>query len=131
MAKKMSSDTNAINWFEIPALDMKRAVTFYETIFDIQMREMNLPGYETSIFPPDETLGKSSGAIVKSEFHKPVEGGVLIYLNANPDLQLVLDRVEKAGGKVVHAKTQVTKEIGFFGLINDTEGNLIALHSSD
>jgi uncharacterized protein len=131
MAKKMANDTNALNWFEIPTLDMQRAVKFYETIFDITMREMNLPGYETSIFPADETLGKSSGALVKSEFHKPAEGGVLVYLNANPDLQLVLDKVEKAGGKIVHAKTLVTEEIGYFGLINDTEGNLLALHSTD
>ena len=127
----MGSDTNAINWFEIPTLDMERAVKFYETIFDIKMRQMNLPGYQTSIFPPDETSGKSTGALVKSDFHKPSEGGVLIYLNANPDLQLVLDRVEAAGGKIVHVKTLVTKEIGYFGLIIDSEGNLLALHSTD
>jgi predicted enzyme related to lactoylglutathione lyase len=131
MAKKMANDTNALNWFEIPTLDIQRATKFYETIFDIKMRQMNLSRYETTIFPTDETLGISSGALVKSDFHKPSQGGVLIYLNANPDLQLVLDRVEKAGGKVVHAKTLITKEIGYFGLINDTEGNLIALHSTD
>lgn len=131
MAKKMANDTNALNWFEIPVLDMDRAVQFYESIFEISMQKMNLSGYETTIFPADETSGKVGGALVKSEFHKPAEGGVMLYLNANPDLQLVLDRVEKAGGKVVHAKTLITKEIGYFGLINDTEGNLLALHSSE
>lgn len=126
----MANDTNALNWFEIPVTDIARAATFYETVFDISMERSDPPGFEIAIFPHTH-LGKVGGALVKSDFHKPSTSGAVIYLNANPDLQLVLDRVEKAGGKVVHAKTLVTKEIGYFGLINDTEGNLIALHSTD
>lgn len=37
MLKKMSADTNAINWFEIPVTDIDRAKTFYETILNIKM----------------------------------------------------------------------------------------------
>ena len=40
MNEKMSSETNAINWFEIPAKEISRAKTFYETIFEIKMQEM-------------------------------------------------------------------------------------------
>ena len=33
----MDKNSNALNWFEIPALDIARATKFYETIFDIKM----------------------------------------------------------------------------------------------
>ena len=35
----MDQTTNSLNWFEIPAVDIGRAKTFYESIFDIQMQE--------------------------------------------------------------------------------------------
>jgi predicted enzyme related to lactoylglutathione lyase len=40
-----------------------------------------------------------------------------------------MDRVEKAGGKVIFPKRQISPERGFMGVFNDTEGNRIALHS--
>jgi len=33
----MDNSTNSLNWFEIPATDLKRANKFYETIFGIEM----------------------------------------------------------------------------------------------
>lgn len=71
------------------------------------------------------------GAIVYSGgFHKPsTTDGPLIYLNANPDVQIILDRVEKAGGKILVPKTPISDEFGFMAVIVDSEGNRIALHS--
>ena len=37
MNERMSSQTNAINWFEIPVTNIERAKTFYEAIFEIKM----------------------------------------------------------------------------------------------
>jgi len=50
-------------------------------------------------------------------------------LNANPDVQVVLDRIEKAGGKIIVAKTQISPEYGYMAVFIDTEGNRVALHS--
>ena len=126
----MDKDTNALNWFEIPVTDMARATKFYETIFDFVMFPMDMPGFSMTGFPPQD-MNKVGGALVKSEYHKPSSTGVFVYLNANPDLQLVLDRVESAGGKIMHAKTQITEDIGYMAFIIDSEGNSIALHSSN
>jgi predicted enzyme related to lactoylglutathione lyase len=52
-----------------------------------------------------------------------------VYLNANPDLQAVLDRVEDAGGTILMPKTAIGLDAGYFALISDTEGNTIGLHS--
>jgi hypothetical protein len=54
---------------------------------------------------------------------------VLIYLNGNPDLQNVLNKVEAAGGKIMVPKTQISPEYGFMAVFVDTEGNRIGLHS--
>lgn len=127
--EKMSAKTNALNWFEIPVTDMPRAKKFYETIFEIQMHQMDLMNMTMVVFPSEPPT--SGGALVKSEYHKPSREGSVIYLNANPDLQLVLDRIEGAGGKINIPKTQISPEIGYMAFFSDTEGNAVALHSNN
>jgi len=129
MSEKMSSSTNAINWFEIPATDISRAKTFYETIFEITMHEMEMPDMKYAMFPFDPKNRKVAGALAQSSFHTPSATGSIIYLNANPDLQLVLDRVEKAGGKITMPKTSIGGN-GFMAFFTDSEGNGMALHSN-
>jgi predicted enzyme related to lactoylglutathione lyase len=127
MANKLSEDTNALNWFEIPVNDLDRAASFYETIFDIKLMRGIMGPFEMAAFPSRPP--HSSGSLVKSEMHKPSAEGQVVYLNGNPDLQLVLDKVEQAGGKVVLPKTVISAEAGFMALIIDTEGNKVGIHS--
>ena len=122
---------NAISWFEIPTTDIDRATKFYEAIFQIQMIPLDLPNIKMRMFPLQDMMTQVGGALVNTGgFHIPSDtAGPLIYLNANPDVQTVLDRVEAAGGKILMPKTQISPEYGFMGLLIDTEGNRIALHS--
>lgn len=129
MNERMSAETNAINWFEIPVTDISRAKAFYERIFEIKMEEMELPGMQYAMFPFDPAKGNIAGGLAKSPMHTPATTGSLVYLNANPDLQQVLDRIENAGGKVTMQKTSIGQN-GFMAFFNDTEGNKIALHSN-
>lgn len=122
---------NAISWFEIPATDLNRAQKFYETIFETNLIPLNAPNIKMRMFPIQDMMTGVGGAVVDSGgFHKPsLTDGPLIYLNANPDVQNVLDRVENAGGKILVPKTQISPEYGYMAVIADTEGNRIALHS--
>ena len=61
--------------------------------------------------------------------YRPNADGIKIYLNGDPDLNNILGRVEAAGGKIVQKKTQITTEIGYLAVFQDTEGNMINLHS--
>ena len=64
------------------------------------------------------------------QFYKPSgEHGPLIYLNANPDVQMILDRIGSAGGKILVPKTMISPEHGHMAMFLDTEGNRISLHS--
>ncbi|WP_276132189.1 VOC family protein [Polluticoccus soli] len=121
---------NAISWFEIPATDLDRAQKFYETIFGIKMISADFPNLRMRMFPIEDPMGVG-GALCDSEgFHTPsATDGPLIYLNANPDVQLVLDKVEAAGGSIMVHKTEISPEYGYMAVILDTEGNRIALHS--
>ncbi len=122
---------NAISWFEIPATDIDRAQTFYESIFLIKLNAMDIPSMKMRMFPLDDPMKGIGGTIVDSRgFHKPsATDGPLIYLNGNPDVQIVLGRVEAAGGKIMVPKTEISPEYGFMAVFLDTEGNRIALHS--
>jgi predicted enzyme related to lactoylglutathione lyase len=128
----MNNSANALNWFEIPATDYKRAQSFYENIFGIQMEHSNMMDMDMVMFPGDSSNGKVYGALVQSAFHKPSADGALVYLNANEaGMDTVLTRIPTAGGNVVMPKTQITPEIGYMAMFMDTEGNRVALHSSN
>lgn len=120
---------NMINWFEIPATNFKRAVAFYKTILNIDIQETEMFGTEMGFFPSD---GKNvSGAIVKGDDYHPSTNGVVAYLNAGNDLQLILDKIESNNGKVIVPKTQISPEMGYFGMFIDREGNRMAVHSKN
>ena len=121
---------NAISWFEIPAIDLSRAQKFYETIFGISMTAMDLANIKMRMFPLEDMMGVGGAIVDSGGFHKPsATDGPLIYLNANPDVQQVLDKTEAAGGKIMVPKTEISPEYGYMAVIIDTEGNRIALHA--
>lgn len=123
---------NALNWFEIPVNDFDRAKKFYETIFGYDMPESQMGPARMGFFLYDMPAGKVGGAIVHyPEMYSPSENGALIYLNGGPDLQVVLNKISAAGGKIIMEKTEIFPEqnLGFFATFNDTEGNRVALHS--
>jgi predicted enzyme related to lactoylglutathione lyase len=118
---------NLINWFEIPATDFSRAVSFYKGILGLEIQETEMFGTKMGFFPTDGT--NVSGAVVQGEDYEPSMTGVVAYRNGGNDLQTVLDKVEHNNGKVIVPKTQISPEMGYFGMFIDTEGNKIAVHS--
>jgi predicted enzyme related to lactoylglutathione lyase len=122
---------NAISWFEIPTSDIERAQKFYETIFGITLIPVDLQNIKMRMFPLENQMMGVGGALCyNEEFYKPSStDGPLIYLNGNPDVQKILDKIESAGGKVLVPKTQISPEYGYMAVFMDTEGNRIALHS--
>ena len=121
---------NAISWFEIPATDLARAQKFYETVFNLKLNPLDLPNIKMRMFPIEDPMGVGGAIVDSGGFHKPsLTDGPLIYLNTNPDVQNVLDKVEAAGGKIMVPKTEISPEYGNMAVIIDSEGNRIALHS--
>ncbi len=118
---------NAVNWFEIPVKNFKRAKTFYGTLFNKELDEMPHPTLKYAMLPSDMENGVGGG-IVEGPGYKPSQSGPLVYLNGGEDLSVPLAKVEKAGGKIVLPKTSIGPN-GFMAHFIDTEGNKVALHS--
>lgn len=113
-------------WFEIPVGNLLRAKHFYETIFEMEIIVNDFGNFKMGLFPNRQI----SGALVEGESYEPSKSGVLIYLNANPDLSIVERRIIEAGGEVLVSKRMISPEHGHMALFIDSEGNRLALHSN-
>lgn len=119
-----------IGWFEIPVADFSRARKFYEQLLDFEMHVViDEEKFKMGLLSSE--AGTVGGAIVwHPEFYKPsAQDGPLLYLNANPDLTTVLNKVVKAGGNIIIPKRQVSPQFGFMAVFTDSEGNRLALHA--
>lgn len=117
-----------VGWFEIPTADMERAIDFYETVFDCKLDRNTMGDFDMAWFPFDDEMKGAGGSLVHHEMYIPSEKGTLVYFSSE-DIDTELRKVEKAGGKVLREKTEISPDIGFMAFFVDTEGNRIALHS--
>lgn len=132
--QKISSKTNIITWFRIPVSNTQRAKNFYETILNIEMTTQFIAETnETLTFFPynpeviQATSGRVTGVLTESENNFPSRSGTIVYINASPNLQSVLDKVQHAGGELLSPVINI--KAGLIAFILDSEGNRIGLHS--
>jgi uncharacterized protein len=127
----MEAANNIVGWIEVPVVNMERAIRFYEDVFAFKMERHILGPLDMAWFPYNQKgMGAAASLVCHTEYYKPSQDGVLIYYSSQTgDLADELSRVEKAGGKVLMPKTQISPDIGFMALFVDSEGNRVALHS--
>lgn len=119
---------NALNWFEIPVVDLDRAAAFYATVLDRDALPTDepQPGRRMAFLPSEgEGVG---GALVKDAYGTPAATGTTVFLNAGGDLDAIVSRIEPAGGAVLMPVTDIGPW-GRIALLRDTEGNKVGLHS--
>lgn len=120
---------NVVGWFEIYVEDMKRARDFYSHVFQYD-EFIDLSGGAEQMFAfPWVMDGEfASGALVKAPGMNPGKGGTVVYFNCD-DCAVEEARVSEKSGRVIKPKFAIG-EYGFVTIIEDTEGNLIGLHSN-
>ena len=118
---------NTIHWIEIPTKNIERTATFYNTVLDIDMKVMEAMGMKTAFFPHTAET-QTGGCLMQGPNYEPSDKGAIIYLSGGDDLQPALDRVVKAGGKIILPKTGIGQN-GFMAHFLDTEGNKVGLFS--
>lgn len=125
------SPMNPVGWFEIYVSDMARAKRFYETVLKQPLETMPMgPGstdMQMCTFPMHTGGHGSSGALVKHAQISPGAGGTLVYFTCE-DCATEAGRATTAGGKLTLPKKGIG-EYGFIALVQDTEGNMVGLHS--
>jgi predicted enzyme related to lactoylglutathione lyase len=124
--------SNPVGWFEIYVQDMPRAKAFYEAVFQGALEELQNPDaneffeMEMWAFPLDMERAGASGALVKMR-GCPSGGSTLVYFTCE-DCSVEAARAASHGGKIFKEKMSIG-EYGFIALVEDTEGNMIGLHS--
>ena len=78
------------------------------------------------LFPgePEEVQGALA---LHPDFYTPGHQGPLLYLNANPSIDQILQRVVLEGQRVIVPKRQISAERGWMAVFEDPEGNRIGL----
>jgi hypothetical protein len=115
-----------IVWYDIPAIDLDRAVRFYSAVLGVPVTK------DTSIEPPLAWMptadGDRMGCICVVPGFKPSPDGVMIYLDVNGRLKEAVSAV-RANGGTVQSDIHSIGPYGFRAEVLDSEGNCIALHS--
>ena len=98
MSAKQERRKNRVVWFEIPASDLGRATKFYETVLATSLKAETFGAHELRVFTHEDDA--ASGCLMKGPGLEPSKSGAVVFLNADPSLDAVLARVERAGGKI-------------------------------
>jgi uncharacterized protein len=123
----MNPNRNPVGWFEIYVQDMDRAKTFYEKTLEVTFEKLESPGMELWAFPFNMDAPGAAGALVKMEGKDSGCGGTIIYFSC-ADCAVEAGRASRHGGKVVKEKFSIG-QYGFIAFVEDTESNMIGLHS--
>lgn len=115
-----------IVWYDIPALDLDRAVRFYSAVLGAPVAKEAAGGVMLGWLPT--TDGGRMGCLCVVPGFKPSADGVMIYLSVSGRLKDAVAAVRAHGG-TVQTEIHSIGEYGFRAEVLDLEGNCIALHS--
>ncbi len=118
---------NPVGWFEIYVQNMGRAKAFYECVFAVQLQKLESPDLEMWAFPMQENGPGAMGALVRMEGCPSGGNSTLVYFTC-ADCAIEAKRAKENGGRIFKDKFSIG-QYGFISLVNDTEGNMIGLHS--
>ena len=116
---------NPVSWFEIPAIDLSRAVEFYQQVFELELELEVIDGHPMALFPGAEGASGCSGAIATGDSYVPSINGTRVYFNVDR-AQEVLDRAQSFGATILYPLTQVNDRV-LVAEFTDSEGNRLAI----
>jgi predicted enzyme related to lactoylglutathione lyase len=115
-----------IVWFDIPALDLDRAIQFYAAVLGapvVKEEDSEIP----LAWLPTPDGGRMGCLCVVKDF-QPSADGIMIYLGVNGRLKEAVAAVRAHGG-TVQSDIHSIGPYGFRAEVLDSEGNCLALHS--
>jgi hypothetical protein len=124
--RERSAMKSNIVLFDIPALDLDRAIQFYSAVLARSVVKEDIGGMPIAMLPTTE--GNPSGCLCVVKDFKPSADGIMIYFDVNGRLKDAVAAV-RANGGAVQSDVHSIGEYGFRAEVLDSEGNCIALHS--
>jgi len=111
--------------FEIHAEDPKRATEFYERVFDWRIKKWEGPVEYWLVTTGEDRSPGINGGIMRRVGKWSTWNTIDV-----PSVNEFLERILKAGGKVVQKKT-VVPGVGYMAYCADTEGNVFGIMQED
>jgi predicted enzyme related to lactoylglutathione lyase len=120
---------NPVVWFEIYVQDMQRAKAFYEKLLGVKLDKLDSPDPQIEMysFPMQQNGPGAAGALAKMQGVPSGGMGTLVYFTCE-DCAVEAKRASSSGGKLVKDKFSIG-QYGHIAMVEDTEGNMIGLHS--
>ena len=122
----LNSKYNRCVWFDIPVRDLERANAFYAAVLGVEVSTEDMGGFRFAVLEHDEGNG---GCLVPRPEWIAAGKGVLVYLNAEGRIRDAVAKARAHGGQVLVPVEPIGPH-GFRAVLQDSEGNRIALHSS-
>lgn len=119
---------NQFVWVDLGVKDLDRAVQFYQQVLASKLTIETFEQFRFAVFP-HQGNGVGGCLVPKADF-KPLGDSTLIYLNVDGRINQACSKVSENGGKVLTQPHSIGPH-GCRAIILDSEGNVIALHSSE
>lgn len=120
-----------VSWFEMPADDIERASTFYNTVFGWNTPPMGSDGVYALTTSADNFGNPTEIGGINGGIHRRAgtsDAGPVVNISVE-NIDDALNEIVAAGGRVVQPRS----EVGEFGLsmalFSDTEGNVLGIYN--
>ena len=123
----LNSTHNRAVWFDIPVADLDRAAAFYRGVLGITVDKTQFDDFTFCVLQHDDGNG---GCLILEPGKVASDAGILVYMNVDGRMRDAVDRVGALGGKVLEPMRSIGPH-GFRAVVLDSEGNRIALHSTN
>jgi len=121
-----NSQHNRAVWFDIPVADLDRAQAFYAAVLGVKVHKEKFDATEFCVLDHRDGNG---GCLIREPAAITSSGGILVYMNVDGRIRDAVAQVERRGGKVLQAVHTIGPH-GCRAIVQDSEGNRIALHST-
>lgn len=121
-----NSQKNRAVWFDIPVSDLQRAAEFYAAVLKIKVHQDQFGDVQFGVLEHEDGNG---GCLVIKPDEVSSTTGILVYLNVDGRIQDAVSQVEAHGGRIVEPIHSIGPH-GFRAVVQDSEGNRLALHSN-
>lgn len=125
---EVDSNRNDSVWFQLPVKKLERAVAFYEELLKDNTKIRMLKNKKVAILLDNN--GKSYGSLYEESSFIPDMFGIIIYFGIFSDIKDKIQRIKELGGKVLLYNKEI-EDSNFNALIQDSEGNRIAIYKTD
>ena len=122
-----NSRNNRAVWFDVPVVDLDRAAAFYAAVLGIKVQKEQFDGTSFCVLEHKDGNG---GCLIENKSEVAPDKGILVYMNVDGRIRDAMVEVTKHAGQVVQDIHGIGPH-GFRAIVLDSEGNRIALHSTN